>query len=162
MLALRIPPPVWMLLAGATMCFLDRVVPVVTVIAAPWNRLGWWVMAAALMLVLPAMAQFARARTTVNPRDPSKTSTLVTAGVYGWTRNPMYLGLLLLLGGWAIHLGSVSCFAIPPLFALLIQHVQILPEERLLRARFGDDYDRYTRRVGRWLGRRREPPVERV
>jgi protein-S-isoprenylcysteine O-methyltransferase Ste14 len=155
MLSLRIPPPIWMLLAGAVMWSLNRFVPVLTVVAAPWNRAGWWVMAVALVPVLTAITQFVRAHTTINPHDPNKTSALVTGGIYRWTRNPMYLGLLLLLTGWAIRLGSLSPFLIPPLFALVLKQVQILPEERVLRARFGGDYDRYCRTVGRWLGRHR-------
>ncbi len=161
MLALRVPPPVWLLFAAALMWFLDRFLPVLTVVAAPWNRAGWCVMAVALVPALTAVTQFVRARTTINPHDPTKTSALVTGGIYRWTRNPMYLGLLVLLTGWGIHLGSLSSLLIPPLFALVIKQVQILPEERLLRARFGDDYDRYCREVGRWLGRGRERPAGR-
>ena len=157
MLSLRIPPPVWLLLAGALMWLLDRFLPVLRLIVAPWSRAGWCVMAVALLPVLTAMTQFVRARTTINPHDPNKTSTLVTGGIYSWTRNPMYLGLLTLLIGWAIHLGSLSPFIVPPLFKLLLEAVQILPEERLLRAHFGDDYGRYCRKVDRWLGRSREP-----
>jgi protein-S-isoprenylcysteine O-methyltransferase Ste14 len=161
MLSLRIPPPIWMLLAGAMMWSLDRFSPVLTVVAAPWNRAGWYVMAVALLPALAAITQFVRARTTINPHDPNKTSALVTGGIYRWSRNPMYLGLLVLLLGWAIRLGSLTPFLIPPLFALLLQQVQIAPEERLLRARFGDDYERYCQRVGRWLGPGQEPPAKR-
>jgi protein-S-isoprenylcysteine O-methyltransferase Ste14 len=161
MLALRIPPPVWMLLAGALMWSLDRYWPMLTVIVAPWGRAGWFVMTVALIPAATAIAQFARARTTVNPHRPDETVVLVTGGIYRWTRNPMYLGLLILLVGWAIRLGSLSPFLVPPLFALVIEQVQILPEERLLRARFAADYDRYCRDVGRWLGRRQEPGAGR-
>jgi protein-S-isoprenylcysteine O-methyltransferase Ste14 len=161
MLALRIPPPVWMLLAGALMWSLDRYWPMLAVIVAPWRLAGWCVIAVALIPAATAIAQFVRARTTINPHRPDETAALVTGGIYRWTRNPMYLGLLILLVGWAIRLGSLSPFLIPPLFALVIEQVQILPEERLLRARFGADYDRYCRVVGRWLGRRREPGAER-
>jgi protein-S-isoprenylcysteine O-methyltransferase Ste14 len=150
-----------MLLAGAAMWSLNRFVPVRTVVSAPWNRAGWFVMAIALVPALAAASQFAHARTTINPHDPSKTSVLVTWGIYRWTRNPMYLGLLLLLIGWAICLGSLSPFVMPPVFALILERVQILPEERLLRARFGDDYDQYCRIVGRWLGSGREPSTRR-
>ncbi len=155
MLTLRIPPPIWTLLSGTTMWLLDRFLPVVALWGAPWSRLGWYLMAVAVLPVLAAASLFKRAQTTINPLDPRKTTALVTGGIYRWSRNPMYLGLLLLLAGWAIHLGTLSPFAVPPLFALILARLQILPEERALRERFGDDYERYCRTVGRWLGRSR-------
>jgi len=150
-----VPPPVWMLIVGAAMRELNRHVPLLTVIPAPWNRSGWGVMVLAAVTPLAALVEFRRARTTMNPHRPQAASTLVTSGVFAWTRNPMYLGLAILLLGWAIRLGSLSPFAGPLLFIPLIRYVQILPEEHALRARFGADYDRYFRRVHRWLGRGR-------
>jgi protein-S-isoprenylcysteine O-methyltransferase Ste14 len=154
MLTLRIPPPVWALLAGLGMWLLDRHLPILAIWPAPWNRLGWCLMAAAVLPVVAAMRLFRRAETTVSPLDPRKTSRLVTGGIYRWSRNPMYLGLTLLLAGWAVALGSLSPLLVPPLFVLVLTRVQILPEERILRERFGDDYESYCRTVGRWIGRR--------
>jgi protein-S-isoprenylcysteine O-methyltransferase Ste14 len=65
----------------------------------------------------------------------------------------MCVGLSVLVLGWAICLGTLSPFVVPPLFVILMTPVQILPEERALRERFGDDYERYCQQVGRWLGR---------
>ena len=87
--------------------------------------------------------------------EPSKASRLVTDGVFRISRNPMYLGLELLLIGWAVWLGSASPWLIPPLFAVVITVVQIIPEERALGQRFGDQYRSYQRRVARWIGRTR-------
>ena len=107
--------------------------------------------------IAPVMAffQFWRAHTTINPYRPENATTLVTSGVYAWTRNPMYLGLSVLLLGWAINLGTLTPLVLAPLFIPFIRHVQIRPEEHALRARFGEDYARYCQRVNRWLGRRR-------
>jgi protein-S-isoprenylcysteine O-methyltransferase Ste14 len=151
----RVPPPAWMLLFAATMWALDRYCPIATLIAAPWNRLGWFLIAVAPLAPATAMIQFRRAHTTINPLDPAKVSALVTAGTYHWTRNPMYLGLSVLLLGWAVRLGTLSPFVLPPLFVLLMTQVQILPEEHALRERFGENYERYCRDVSRWLGRGR-------
>jgi protein-S-isoprenylcysteine O-methyltransferase Ste14 len=112
-------------------------------------------MAIAPVAPTAAMIQFRRAHTTIDPHKPETANALVTSGVYAWTRNPMYLGLSTLLLGWAITLGTLSPLAGPVLFVLLIQRVQILPEEHALRMRFGQDYDQYCRRVNRWLGRKR-------
>jgi len=110
-------------------------------------------MAAATVAPIRAFVQFKRAETTINPRTPEATTTLVTTGVYARTRNPMYLGLSTLLLGWAITLGALTSFLGPLLFIPLIARVQIRPEEFALRMRFGKDYDEYCRRVNRWIGR---------
>jgi protein-S-isoprenylcysteine O-methyltransferase Ste14 len=143
-----------MLIVGVAMWELNRRWPVVTVIPAPWSRLGWGLMVVAFIAPFAALHQFGRAGTTVNPHQPEKTSALVTGGIYAWTRNPMYLGLTLVLIGWAARLGTLTPFAGPLLFVLLIERVQILPEEQALRARFGREYEDYCARVSRWLGRR--------
>jgi len=132
---------------------LNHYYPIVTIISEPWNRLGWSVIAIAPLAPIAALIQFRRAHTTVNPHRPEMTTTLVTSGVYAWTRNPMYLGLSILLLGWAIKLGTLSPFAGPLLFIPLIQRVQIRPEEHALRMQFGNDFDQYCQRVNRWFGR---------
>ncbi|HYL01766.1 MAG TPA: isoprenylcysteine carboxylmethyltransferase family protein [Steroidobacteraceae bacterium] len=156
-----VPPPVWTLLFGAAMWEADRRWPLITVVAPPWNRLGWCVMALAFIAPFTAIRRFGRAGTTVSPHQPDAASVLVTDGVYAWTRNPMYLGLTVALVGWAVRLGSLTAFAGPLLFVPLLARVQILPEERALRARFGREYQDYCARVNRWLGRRSrgQPPA---
>lgn len=111
-------------------------------------------MAIAPIAPIGALVEFRRADTTTNPHKPESARTLVTSGVYRWTRNPMYLGLSFLLLGWAIELGTLGALAGPLFFAVLIQYVQIRPEEHALRARFEEDYAYYCGRVNRWLGRR--------
>jgi protein-S-isoprenylcysteine O-methyltransferase Ste14 len=142
-----------MLIFALAMWALGKYWPVLTVIPTPWRRSGWVVMALALIPPIVAFTQFQRAHTTLNPHRIETTTSLVTSGVYAWTRNPMYLGLSTLLLGWAITLGTLTAFAGPPLFAALLQQVQIRPEEDGLRTLFGRDYDLYCRRVNRWLGR---------
>jgi protein-S-isoprenylcysteine O-methyltransferase Ste14 len=133
----------------------NRWCPALTVIPKPWNSLGSCVMTSAAIAPLMAFFQFWRAHTTINPHRPESATTLVTSGVYAWTRNPMYLGLAVLLLGWAIKLGTLTPLVLAPLFIPLMQNVQIRPEEHALRALFGEDYARYCLRVNRWLGRSR-------
>jgi protein-S-isoprenylcysteine O-methyltransferase Ste14 len=124
-------------------------------IAPPWNRLGGLAGAVGIAIAVAAFVRFRKVGTTVNPMDPSKASHLVTDGVYGLSRNPMYLGLMLLLIGWAVWLGSASAWLIPPLFMIVITVVQIIPEEKALGHLFGEHYLSYRRNVARWIGRRR-------
>jgi protein-S-isoprenylcysteine O-methyltransferase Ste14 len=139
---------------AVAMWALNRWYPSLTVIPKPWNWLGSCLMASAAIAPVTAFFQFWRAHTTINPHRPENATTLVTSGVYAWTRNPMYLGLSVLLLGWAIRLGTLTPLVLAPLFIPLIRHVQVLPEEHALRVRFGQDYARYCQRVNRWLGRR--------
>jgi len=94
---------------------------------------------------------FRRARTTPNPFKPQNASSLVTTGVYRFTRNPMYLALLLVLLGWATFLCSAFALLGPVAFVPYIARFQIAPEERVLLAKFGAAYSEYLARVRRWL-----------
>jgi protein-S-isoprenylcysteine O-methyltransferase Ste14 len=94
---------------------------------------------------------FSRASTTVDPRYPDRTSTLVVAGVYRFTRNPMYLGMVLLLTGLALYLGNVAALSVVLLFMAYMTRFQIMPEERAMSRRFGASYEAYRSAVRRWL-----------
>lgn len=144
-----------MFIFAVSMWALNRYLPLLAVIPETWRRCGNFVAMAAAITPAAAFYQFHRAHTTFNPFRPESATALVTSGVFAWTRNPMYLGLSLLLFGWAIMLGTLSPFAGPLLFVPLIRHVQIRPEELALRRRFGSAYDRYCQGVNRWWGRNR-------
>lgn len=149
----RVPPPVLMLAAAILMWMLNRWLPLAQWIAPPWNQFGILPAAAGLALGIAALVRFRRERTTTNPLDPSQASHLVTEGVFRVSRNPIYLGMVGLLIGWAIWLGGASPWVMPPLFAIVITAVQIIPEEHALDQLFGDQYRAYQRRVARWIGR---------
>jgi protein-S-isoprenylcysteine O-methyltransferase Ste14 len=97
------------------------------------------------------IASFRRAKTTVNPMQPQSSSSLVVSGIYRRTRNPMYLGVLLVLLGWAIFLSNVLAFLLLPAFILYMDRFQIDPEERALASLFGQDFVAYKSRVRRWI-----------
>jgi protein-S-isoprenylcysteine O-methyltransferase Ste14 len=94
---------------------------------------------------------FRRHGTTVHPMEPEKASVVVTTGIYGFTRNPMYLGLAFLLASWAIWLQNLVAIALLPVFVAYMTRFQILPEEHAMTSRFGDDYVGYRAKVRRWL-----------
>lgn len=97
------------------------------------------------------MGAFRKARTTVNPLSPQKAGRLVRSGYYRFTRNPMYLGLLMILIGFAIYCGHWA--AIFPIagFVFYITEFQIKPEEKAMTELFGDDYLSYKKTVRRWI-----------
>ena len=103
------------------------------------------------VVAVTAVLHFRSARTTVDPRKPDATSALVSRGVYGWSRNPMYLAILLGLAGWAVYLAHTFGLLLLPIFVLYMNRFQIRPEERALRERFGAEYSVYAGSVRRWI-----------
>jgi protein-S-isoprenylcysteine O-methyltransferase Ste14 len=149
----RVPPPFIMLLAAILMWVLHRWIPLAQLIDSPWSLVGWLFAASGIGIAMAAFKRFKQARTTVNPREPHTASSLVTGGVFQISRNPMYLGLLLILIGWALSLGTASPWIVPPLFVIVVTVLQIIPEEQALEKLFGEPYVEYRRRVARWIGR---------
>jgi protein-S-isoprenylcysteine O-methyltransferase Ste14 len=150
-LDLKLPPLAVLGFSALLMQFGKMSVP-----AADFPLVGQPALASALAAVGVAVATagviaFRRAKTTVNPLHPEGVSTLVASGVYRMTRNPMYLGMLLVLTAWALFLSNAAAFAGPAFFALYLTRFQIVPEEKILAARFGPDFASYRTQTRRWL-----------
>lgn len=151
MLQLKVPPVVVTLLFGLLIWLAARILPgpvchglACTVVAGVLGCLGG-------AIAVGGVWQFRRARTTVHPLRPETATTLVTFGVYRFTRNPMYLGLLLGLFGWAILLGQPAALLLAAGYVPVMNRLQIVPEEQALRTRFGAAFSDYQTRVRRWL-----------
>jgi len=102
-------------------------------------------------VAVAGVAEFRRARTTTNPLNAAAASSLVTGGIYAWTRNPMYLGFALALAGWAAWLGHPPAVLGVAGFVFWMNAAQIPAEERALRDLFGAPFDEYCARVRRWI-----------
>ncbi|MEE9444524.1 MAG: isoprenylcysteine carboxylmethyltransferase family protein [Cocleimonas sp.] len=150
-LELKIPPPVYAIIIGASMWWLNQALPMAHWIDSPWNNMGLVIIVLAIVLDSSSLYLFIKKQTTINPMRPTSTQGLVTAGLYQYTRNPMYVGLLTILLGYAVWLGSVTPFLVLPLFYWLITTMQIKPEERILEEKFGQEYLDYKSKVRRWL-----------
>jgi protein-S-isoprenylcysteine O-methyltransferase Ste14 len=150
-LELKVPPPVVALACGAAIWQLARVLPPLAFDFPGRAPLAAAIALAGLSLDAVSLVRFVRQRTTANPLRPGNTRALVTGGLYRLTRNPMYLGLALVLTAWATYQGNAAGFAMLPVFVAYITRFQILPEERMLAAKFGAEYDAYRRAVRRWI-----------
>ena len=147
----RIPPPLVFLVFAMGMAIAAWLGAAMALAPAlRWGVVGLFILAAA-GLAPPAVIAFRRAQTTVNPVQIDKASSMVTDGPFRYTRNPMYLGLTSLLVAWAFALSSPLTLLSPLLFALFITQFQIVPEERMMREKFGAAYDHYCGRVRRWI-----------
>lgn len=102
-------------------------------------------------LIMAGAHAFKRADTTVNPLKPETTTTLVTGGVYHFSRNPIYLGLAIILLSWGIYLSHLLSLLFMIAFVVYMNHFQIQPEEKVLQKLFGVCFERYQRQVRRWL-----------
>lgn len=149
----RVPPPVVDAACALLMWLATRATPA---LQWDWSALWRWGLLGGLslaggLIALGGLWAFQRAHTTFNPLHPERASALVQGGVYRFTRNPMYLGMALVLLGWACWLAHPLAFACIPLALAYLQRFQIQPEERVLRAHFGSDYEAYCRHVRRWI-----------
>jgi protein-S-isoprenylcysteine O-methyltransferase Ste14 len=106
---------------------------------------------AGALVALAGVVAFRRQETTVNPLTPSESSSLVASGIYRFSRNPMYLGFVLALLGWAAFLGNWVSALLLPAFVAYMSRFQIQPEERALAERFGPEFIAYSQSVRRWL-----------
>jgi protein-S-isoprenylcysteine O-methyltransferase Ste14 len=124
-------------------------IPVMTVIPQPYTYLGAVVMILGLALLIWAAMLFREAGTGFQLKGGG--SVLVTSGPFRFSRNPMYLGMLIWLIGLAILLGTLIAFLFPILFFLLANYLVIPVEEKDLKRNFGEQFIEYKRRVRRWL-----------
>jgi protein-S-isoprenylcysteine O-methyltransferase Ste14 len=150
-LELKVPPVALTLLFAALMWLLAAATPGFPV-ALPWRLAG----SAALAVIggaigLAGVWSFRRARTTVSPLNPERSTSLVVGGVYRWSRNPMYLGLLLALIGWGLFLANALSLLAALAFVPYMNRFQIGPEERALQQAYGAAFTAYCRQARRWL-----------
>jgi protein-S-isoprenylcysteine O-methyltransferase Ste14 len=149
-----------MLLAAALMWALHRWLPLGQLIPAPWNYFAALPAVIGRAISVAAGRRFRQNRTTFDPFNPRATSILVTQGVFQFSRNPMYLGMVLLLIAWALWLGTLSPWFVPPLVVIVISVTLIVPEEQALEELFGEAYRAYCHRVMRWIGRNAGPSTK--
>ncbi|OBU14237.1 hypothetical protein BTN98_11580 [Photobacterium aquimaris] len=148
-MSLKIPPPV---LAAIALLMIYGCVLFMPV----WQFKPLWSVAVLLMIIaiiigLLSMSVFARVNTTISPFTPQATTQLVTTGIYQYSRNPMYLSLLLLLIAAVFIGGELSAAMVVIVFIATVNQLQIKPEEKVLLNLFGNDYRRYCQHVRRWL-----------
>ena len=150
-LELKIPPPIVALLIAAAMWGIALATPLVHIPALMRLVAAITIALSGVATAIAGVAAFRRAKTTVNPLKPETSSTLVTSGIYRFTRNPMYVGLALVLLAWAVFLSSPWNLLGPLAFALYMNRFQIEPEERILSGMFGAAYSAYQSKVRRWV-----------
>jgi protein-S-isoprenylcysteine O-methyltransferase Ste14 len=142
-------PPIWLVFGLVAIFGCNEYFPGARFTSLTWQGIGGVLILIGLVLLVVANGLFTRAETGVIPFR--NVSALVTDGVYRYTRNPMYLGMLAVLLGCALTVGATAALLVPPIFAVIIEFRFIRPEEAMLRGVFPQDYPAYCERVRRWL-----------
>jgi protein-S-isoprenylcysteine O-methyltransferase Ste14 len=145
----KILPPTYLLLAILVMLALHFLWPLLKIIPAPWSMLGLIPLLLGIIVAVSGDRMFHRANTTIYPFTES--TVLVTTGVFRFSRNPMYLGFGLILGGVATLVGTLMPFLPVIAFFFLMNELFIRTEEQMLEAKFGQTYRDYKQQVRRWI-----------
>ena len=145
----KIPPPILALIMIAIIYLSSFIVETFTF--SYQTVLSVLVVIIGLGCAVPSFSLFAKNKTTISPFTPSETTALVTAGMYRYSRNPMYLGLVLLNIAATIFFGTWFGIIIVATFIFLLNLLQIIPEEEALIDIFGEEYIDYKKKVRRWI-----------
>ncbi len=151
MLEKRIHPLLLVLIIGAAMWGISTPTSSVPLDDTVRRVVAGVIFVVGILFPVAGVVAFRRARTTVDPRTPEASSALVRSGIYRYSRNPMYVGFALCLLAWGVFWGPGWGLLGVVFFVLYMNHFQIVPEERALRALFGDELRAYEQRVRRWL-----------
>ncbi len=150
-LELKVPPAALVLIIAFLMWLLSKYLPTLSIPAAVrYTGFALFLISGFLIIIIGGL-RFKAASTTVNPITPNASSSLVISGIYKFSRNPMYIGFLLMLIGWSVFLASLFTLVLCAVFVIYMNRFQIKPEERALESIFGDEYMHYKSAVRRWL-----------
>ena len=150
-LELKVPPLALVLVLAGAMWFAAMQLPSLA-ITLPWHHgLAVTISGVGILFLFAGLYEFQRAKTSFNPMKPDAASSVVSTGIYRVSRNPMYVGFLILLTAWAIFLSHPLPFLFLPVFVAYMNRFQISPEERALSAKFGNEYEAYKQSIRRWL-----------
>ena len=142
-------PPTYLLMALLLMIILNFAIPIIKIIPVPWNVTGLLPLMLGLWISIGADAQFKKRETTIKPFK--KPSALVIDGWFKISRNPMYLGFVLVLVGISILLGSLTPFLVMVVFSIIMQLKFIRFEEQMMTETFGEEWEKYVQNVRRWI-----------
>ena len=145
----KFPPPLVALTFGFLINYTKNIFPEIEI----KNEIifGSFIIISGLFIILSAIILLKKYQTTISPLNPSNATKLITDGIYKFSRNPMYLGLLLVLVGISIILNLTGGFFFILLFILYINLFQIIPEENAMVDLFKDEFLEYKKNVRRWI-----------
>ena len=145
----KIPPPIVTLVFGLSIYFSRGIFQVIEIKHSFY--FGILLLLLGFVILISAVRLFRKDKTTVNPLSPEQATKLVTDGIFKYSRNPMYLGMALVLGSIAVFFNLIGGIILIALICAYITKFQIFPEEKAMRDLFPDDFDKYTKATRRWI-----------
>ena len=145
----KIPPPLVTLVFGMSIYFSREMFPAIEIQYSLY--LGIFLLLSGFFILVSAVRLFRKDETTVNPLSPEQATKLVTDGIFKYSRNPMYLGMAVVLSSIAVFFNLLGGIILIALFCAYITKFQIIPEERAMSDLFSDDFDKYIKETRRWI-----------
>lgn len=147
----KIPPPLLTIIFGLAVWGIATVLPGLDISRDIRLTILIVMVAVGLVLTVSALLTFWKAKTTIDPNHLHKATTVVKHGIYKFSRNPMYLALLIYLTALTIYMANLYALPLPVLFVLYMNRFQIQPEESMMTSLFGEAYLSYKNQVRRWI-----------
>jgi len=145
----KIPPPIVTFICGITIYLSKSFFNQFFIYSN--NRVSLFLLILGLVVFISAIKSFRRHKTTVNPLEPRQASSLVTSGIFKFSRNPMYLGMLIILLSISFKFNLIGGMFTSLFFYIFITKFQILPEEAAMNDLFGDEFINYSKKTRRWI-----------
>ena len=145
----RIPPPIVTLICGTSIYYSKSFFN--QFLNFSNNGISLFLLILGLIIFISAVRSFREQKTTVNPLKPKQASSLVTSGIFRFSRNPMYLGMLIILLSISFKFNLLGGIIISLLFFIFITKFQIYPEEEAMNELFGDKFTQYSNTTRRWI-----------
>ena len=145
----KIPPPIVTLAFGLMIYFLRNIFPDI-------NNIIFYILSLFFIILGPfilisAVRSFKAEQTTINPININNASSLVISGVFKYSRNPMYLGMVFILLALSFRFNLVGGILFTSIFIMYITKFQIIPEEAAMKSIFGEDFNKYKNKTRRWI-----------
>ncbi len=145
----KIPPPLVVLILVISTFFSSKKIDLIQI---PFQSfISIFILSIGILILLNPVLKFKKSKTTINPIKFKKVNKLVTSGIYKYSRNPMYLGLLMIVVSSSIFYLNIYSILTPLFFYLWINRFQIKREEVFLTEKFGEDYLSYKKKTRRWI-----------
>ena len=146
---IKIPPPLIVLVLIVSIYFSSKKIDLINI---PLQlEISIFILSAGILIFVNPVLQFIKSKTTVNPIKFEEVNKLVTSGIFKYSRNPMYLGMLMIVLSTSIFYLNIYSILTPLLFILWINKFQIKREEEFLIEKFGDEYLSYMKKTRRWI-----------
>ena len=145
----KIPPPIVTFICGLAIYFSKTFFN--QFFSYNSNTISLFLLILGLTVFILAVKAFNRKKTTVNPLEPRQASSLVSSGIFKYSRNPMYLGMLIILLSLSSKFNLIGGMIISLFFYIFITKFQIIPEEAAMNELFGNEFIVYSNKTRRWI-----------